>query len=207
MKQIMLKSALLDVTEKVTLLTVFLFFMVRMITDTMHHGSAINYIYLIDQLIIICFLIFRRGARQITNRVFDWLVGFLGTFLPLLIVPIEKTGFISTALVSAIMIFGIFLHLSAKLILRRSFGIIAANRGVKIEGPYRFVRHPMYLGYMTLQVGFLLGGWSLHNFLIIITVWVLHLTRIVAEEKILSQDPDYQAFMSKVRFKLIPGIY
>ncbi len=34
-----------------------------------------------------------------------------------------------------------------KVLLGLSFGVVAANRGVKIGGPYSFIRHPMYAGY------------------------------------------------------------
>src|ERR1700682_5194874 len=43
---------------------------------------------------------------------------------------------------------GVLLQIYAKLTLRRSFGIIAANRGVMTSGPYRVVRHPMYAAYL-----------------------------------------------------------
>ena len=42
----------------------------------------------------------------------------------------------------AIMLIGLYVQISAKVILGRSFGLIAANRGIKVEGPYRIVRHP-----------------------------------------------------------------
>ena len=38
--------------------------------------------------------------------------------------------------------------------LGRSFGIVAANRGVKTRGPYRFVRHPTYMGYLICYLGY-----------------------------------------------------
>ena len=45
----------------------------------------------------------------------------------------------------------------AKLVLGRAFGIVAANRGVKVLGPYCLVRPPMYAGYTLTQFGFLLA--------------------------------------------------
>ena len=38
--------------------------------------------------------------------------------------------------------------------LGRSFGIVAANRGVKTRGPYRLVRHPAYFGYLMSYLGY-----------------------------------------------------
>ena len=40
--------------------------------------------------------------------------------------------------------------------LRRSFAVLVAVRRVVMGGPYRYVRHPMYLGYLLDTVGLLL---------------------------------------------------
>jgi protein-S-isoprenylcysteine O-methyltransferase Ste14 len=50
-------------------------------------------------------------------------------------------------LCSLVILSGLLSQISAKLVLWRSFGIVAAVREVKVAGPYRVVRHPMYLGY------------------------------------------------------------
>ena len=55
------------------------------------------------------------------------------------------------------MLIGLYVQISAKVILGRSFGLIAANRGIKVAGPYRIVRHPIYAGYTIIHVGFLLA--------------------------------------------------
>lgn len=56
---------------------------------------------------------------------------------------------------------GIGLQLFAKVFLGLSFGVVAANRGVKIGGPYSFIRHPMYAGYTLSHIGLLLAMPSL----------------------------------------------
>ena len=43
---------------------------------------------------------------------------------------------------------GVSFSLGAKAFLRRSFGIVAANRKVQRGGPYRLVRHPLMLGFL-----------------------------------------------------------
>lgn len=197
----------IDILEKFVLLIIFAFFTVRMFIAMFNDGSIINYIYFFDQLLVLIFILLRRKALDIAQSPLDWIIGLAGTFLPLLISPIGDMNIISTKIAAFIMLVGIALHLSAKLVLRRSFGVVAANRGVKVQGPYRMVRHPMYAGYIILQLGFLLGGPNLQNLVIILTCWILFILRIAAEERLLRQDPDYKAFLTRVRFRLIPGIY
>ena len=45
--------------------------------------------------------------------------------------------------------------IAGKLTLGRSFGLMPANRGVVSSGIYRFVRHPIYAGYLITHVAFL----------------------------------------------------
>ncbi len=105
------------------------------------------------------------------------------------------------------MVTGLALAIVAKLTIRRSFGVAAANRGVVLARPYRFVRHPMYAGYILVYAGILLNNplaWNLVIYLFTITLLV---ARIFAEEKLLANDPAYAAFMGRVHYRLLPGIF
>ena len=82
---------------------------------------------------------------------------------------------------------GTAIALAAKLSLRRSFGLVPANRGVKKSGAYRFVRHPMYTGYVLNHIGFLMLFFSVWNLVIYATCWVLLYLRAIEEERFLLQ--------------------
>ncbi len=94
----------------------------------------------------------------------------------------------------------------AKIFLGRSFGIVPANRGVKRYGVYRFVRHPMYLGYILNQLGFLLFFFSLYNVAVYTVAWIAFWLRAKEEEKFLEADEEYRTYREKVRYRLFPGI-
>jgi protein-S-isoprenylcysteine O-methyltransferase Ste14 len=85
--------------------------------------------------------------------------------------------------------------------------IVPVDRGIKTLGLYAFVRHPMYLGYMVAHVGFLLGEPSLWNASVYAITWALLVGRIFFEERFLSLSPDYRAYCTKVRYRLIPGLF
>jgi protein-S-isoprenylcysteine O-methyltransferase Ste14 len=102
---------------------------------------------------------------------------------------------------------GVLVSIWAKCSLRRSFGILPANRGVVGGGPYRIIRHPIYFGYFVRDCGFLLANFGLQNLLVVVGHWSLQIARIVREERLLSEDQTYRQYMQRVRFRLIAGLY
>lgn len=100
-----------------------------------------------------------------------------------------------------------FIQISAKVALGVSFGLVAANRGVRVSGPYRFVRHPMYAGYVITHVGLLLAMPSAFNALLYACALLLQIVRIKREERVLMQDQQYQDFSARVRYRLLPGVF
>jgi len=103
--------------------------------------------------------------------------------------------------------FGNAVQLAAKLFLRRSFGIAPANRGIKTDGMYRFVRHPMYAGYLFVHIGILLLMPTVLNAVIYGIGWYAQILRLLAEERLLGEDPAYRDFMMKTRWRLVPGVF
>ncbi len=151
-------------------------------------------------------LILTRRPGEISVRASSVFVAFVGTAFPLLIRP-GSVSLVPPLLSSTMMFVGLSLSLLSKVYLNRSFGLIAANRGVKVGGPYRIVRHPMYLGYIINQVGFLMASFSLTNLLMYLIAWTFQIARVREEEEVLQRDPSYRQFAGRVRARLIPGVY
>jgi protein-S-isoprenylcysteine O-methyltransferase Ste14 len=102
---------------------------------------------------------------------------------------------------------GLLIQISAKIVLWRSFGIVAAVREIKVSGPYRFVRHPMYAGYTIVHVGFLLAFPSLWNLAVYASALLVQIARLLREEQLLNRDQHYREFASRVRYRLLPGVF
>jgi protein-S-isoprenylcysteine O-methyltransferase Ste14 len=203
-----IRPSLLDHSERVIFVLLYFSFTNRVMHMYLRDGEVVQLLYLLDQFIVLVFLLCRRETVLITTRPADWLAGFVGSCMPLLIAPVSPEAALAPPLVSAfLIILGMMVHLFAKLTLRRSFGAVAANRGIKATGPYRYVRHPMYLGYMLGQTGLLLAGPNLRNICVVLLCWIFFLWRIEAEERLLANDPTYQDFIKKTRFRLLPGAY
>ena len=72
---------------------------------------------------------------------------------------------------------------------------------------YRFVRHPMYFGYLVVHIGFVLAAPSVWNVAVYAFSWVCLTARIFAEERVLSQNPEYVEYKTKVRYRLLPALF
>jgi protein-S-isoprenylcysteine O-methyltransferase Ste14 len=123
------------------------------------------------------------------------------------VIPAPASFPVLTSLGLFVLIVGNFWQAAAKFALRRSFGIAPANRGIKVNGPYRYMRHPMYAGYLLVHIGAVVLMFSWHNLLIYAIGWTAQIRRLLAEECLLSEDPAYAAYMEQVRWRLIPGIF
>ena len=85
------------------------------------------------------------------------------------------------------------------------FGIAPADRGLVAHGPYRFVRHPMYLGELVLRLSLVSTApqpvLAAGLFLVLAVIQVL---RAMREERIIAGYPEYAV---QVRSRLIPGVW
>jgi protein-S-isoprenylcysteine O-methyltransferase Ste14 len=85
---------------------------------------------------------------------------------------------------------------------------VEEGQPVVSAGPYAYVRHPMYAGALLLitAVPLALGSWW-SVFLVLpflpVMVW-----RILDEEEFLRKNlPGYEAYMRKLRYRLVPGLW
>jgi len=89
----------------------------------------------------------------------------------------------------------------------RLFGVRPALRGLVTIGPYRFVRHPMYLSYVLADIGYNLQEWNSATLLLVLVGWVSLVYRIYAEEGVLSRHAEWPAYVASVRYRLFPGVW
>ena len=86
--------------------------------------------------------------------------------------------------------------------LGKRFGIAPADRGLVQTGPYRLVRHPMYLGELVMRLALAIG--SAEAMIWLPFMLSLQILRAMREEHILS---GYAPYAQTVRWRLVPFIF
>ena len=149
--------------------------------------------------------VIRRPAREVSLSRVAWIAAPIGTFAMLLARPAE--GGLPPLLCEAVQLGGVAFALVSVTALGRSFGLVAANRGVKTGGPYGLVRHPAYAGYLISYLGYVAENPSLRNFALLFLGTAFQLVRIHEEERLLVRDSAYETYRRRVRYRLIPLVY
>ena len=214
----------LDITERVLVVALFAFFVHRLLPqlmsliliETVHpefiwaapgvNGQVL--LLVIGEALALALILLRRPSPTLSAHPLDWALSFGAVSAPLLFTtPAPPGTLVPSIIVTSLMLLGLVVQISAKFWLARSFGVVPANRGVKAGGPYRVLRHPMYFGYTLTHLGFLLGFPSLQNTLLYGAVFGAQVARLLREERILMRDPAYRAYASRVRYRLLPGLF
>ena len=87
---------------------------------------------------------------------------------------------------------------------------IQEERGhmVATGGPYRFVRHPGYVGQILFELAAPLMLGSIWGLIPAGMIALLALLRTALEDRMLQKElPGYQAYAKQVRYRLLPGIW
>lgn len=167
----------------------------------------IGFLLFAEQMVVVVAYLVRRPARVVTRNFGAWLVAFGGTFVPVLLRPDGAHPQWGLQWGLVLQFCGVVLCLWSFLALGRSFGFAAADRGLVQRGPYRLVRHPIYASYVLLQTGYLLQSISLRNLVVVLLAMACNVGRIRAEERVLATNHAHAAYRTRVRWRILPGVW
>lgn len=169
-------------------------------------GRLIGLLFVIQQLWVALLFLTRRPPRSVTRRPIDWIAAYAGWFTSFLVHPGTYHPAWGLAVGFWAQLAGLLLWAWALSKLGRSFGIVAADRGLVTRGPYAVVRHPLYTAYMIGGIGYLMQTPSVWNAAVDLVAVSWQVVRIRAEERHLD-GPDYAAYSARVRWRLFPGVW
>jgi protein-S-isoprenylcysteine O-methyltransferase Ste14 len=102
---------------------------------------------------------------------------------------------------------GLAFSIASVAALGRCFGILPDVRGLVVRGPYRFVRHPLYLGELTASLGIVVAA---RNPAAAAGAWLVSLGLQIArtryeESNLRAAFPEYAQYAARTK-RIIPGI-
>ena len=163
--------------------------------------------FLIEQMWVVVAYLIRRPARTVSRSLGDWILAFGGTFAPVLFRPIGAHPRWGVDI-------GLGLQCSASQSASFPSSPLAARSASlpRIEdwfdvGPYAIVRHPIYASYLLLQSGTLLQTISAWNALVLLIVTCCNVGRILAEDRLLATNEQYDAYRTQVPWRLLPDVW
>ena len=168
--------------------------------------GAANLIWLTGAAIMAAMSFVRTPPRR--ARIDPYSLGATGgmLLLPCLMTPANRSLGVLALVGVTLELIGVTLTQVARVYMGRSFGILPANRGIVSRGPFAAVRHPIYIGWLVLSIGYALSYPSARNVALIAATLPFMLWRIEQEEALLREDPEYLSYTRLVRFRLWPGI-
>lgn len=159
--------------------------------------------------LIIILLVIRRTPRRKVRGLLPRLTAIAGCLLPFTTIALPRGDLSPLAkdLSSVIALLGVLASIAAVYYLGRSFSILPQARALMTDGPYRFVRHPLYLAEFVVLFGI---TWEIDQpwpLIVLVAAIAVQLTRIHFEEQVLSEEfPAYQEYAGRTA-RIIPGIY
>jgi protein-S-isoprenylcysteine O-methyltransferase Ste14 len=178
--------------------------------------STIKVATLIHHMLLICFyslVVFlyfiRSAAKSTTKSLIAKTIALIASFLPFAIPFLSNSSDNSGIMLLAnlITVFGMTISLYSLGALGKSFSIIPQARALVQTGPYKLVRHPLYLGELISLTGIVLARFSISATTIYCLIIILQIYRALQEERLLADIfPEYESYsLKKARF--LPGIF
>jgi len=196
-----------ELCARVCVIILFTLLSVNLLRDFLSTGRVTGLLFLASEALVVVLTVVRRRARLVDRSFAAALTTTLSVALPPMQRASDGAGLLPDELTVMVSAIGLALVIVGKMTLGRSFGVAPANRGVVVRGPYGFVRHPIYTGYLIIHIAFLVANPSSWNIAMIVIADVALVFRALMEERVLSSDEIYQGYCQRVGWHIVPGVF
>ena len=181
-------------------------------------GALTKVLLIILNLLITAGFLMRRNLKKKPETVPEIIVPLIGSFFYLMynflvyIPAAVNPNLLPPSWILPSILIGVFLNFIGTAIaclatyhLRYSYSLFVEVRDIVSRGPYRFVRHPIYLGYILCTIGMFFLSPLAGNLVCFLASILITIYRAGLEEKkLLGASPEYREYARKTP-SLFPG--
>ena len=183
-----LPARIIHLLIRISIIAVLIVFLIQRISS--YDLYMVKPLWVVETLIFIAFLVsylIRKDPVCRSRGTKEIIVPLIGGVLPFALLFSPPNLFIAASPLALQVIFYWMTAATALTVwglwtLKRSFSITVEARDLVISGPYRFVRHPIYLGEILTALAVTVWRFSLLNFFVITLFVVIQLLRAKWEE-------------------------
>jgi len=201
------RERLSDLFARVVVGSLFTMLSINLLADFSRTGRVTGLLLLVSESLVVVLTIARRRTQIVDRSASAAIMTALSLVGPALLRANDAAALVPDTITAMLAGVGLFIVVVGKITLGRSFGVVPANRGVVVRGPYTFVRHPIYTGYLITHLMFLVAHPTPWNAAVILVSDVALILRALMEERLLSGDVEYQSYCRRVGWHLVPGVF
>jgi protein-S-isoprenylcysteine O-methyltransferase Ste14 len=203
-----MKARVNDLLARATIVVLFSLLSMNLLAEFLRTGHVTGLLLLVGESLVVVLTVIRRRAVTVDRSVGAAIMTSVSLVGPALMrATSDPTSLLSDPVTATLSGIGLLIVVIGKMSLGRSFGVVPANRGVVVRGPYNLVRHPIYAGYLISHAAFLLAHPAPWNLSILLVADTALIVRALREERVLSADAAYQQYCRRVGWHLVPGVF
>lgn len=201
------ETGIADFAARAAVVLLFALLSINLLQEFLRTHHVTGLLLLASESLVVVLTVARRRAAVVDSSAKAATVTGVSLVGPWMLRAADVVALAPDHITSMISGVGLFIVVASKMALGRSFGLVPANRGVVVRGPYCFVRHPIYLGYVISHVAFFLAQPTLWNAAVIFIGDGTLIVRALMEERVLSRDAEYASYCRRVSWHLVPGVF
>jgi protein-S-isoprenylcysteine O-methyltransferase Ste14 len=159
------------------------------------------------EILLACLVLFRAPPRHVRLSVPVMLAAVVSNGHFALFDFETPTNRVTAGAGSVLLVGAVYLAAYAHLVLGRSFSILPAVRELRTRGPYRVVRHPIYLALIVTDVGLVLSRPDLRTVCLALLGITAHVVRVLQEESMWLRFSTYRQYRQRTRYRLVPFVF
>jgi len=155
------------------------------------------------------FLLIRKLPRQFSESIFSQALALVASNagLSLVLLPHATISNLTQITSSLLVLVGASASTFVMIWLGKGFSVLPQARRLTMDGPYRFVRHPLYLSEMIITLGMTLQYRQPWATVLALAITAIQFPRMIYEERVLeSVFPDYRPYIGRTA-RFLPGIF